>query len=112
MNNLFIIAIIAGLGGMIGWGSADFFAKKALDKIGPLVSLVWAHAFGSAMFVLMALGQLLIFKQTVPSPTGLTWLGLAGFGALQMIVYWLVYIGFEKGQLAVLKPVFASFTGI
>ena len=29
-----------------------------------------------------------------------------------MIVYWLVYEGFGKGQVSVLNPVFASFTGL
>jgi drug/metabolite transporter (DMT)-like permease len=29
-----------------------------------------------------------------------------------MLVYWLVYRGFGKGQLAVLNPVFASYSGI
>lgn len=29
-----------------------------------------------------------------------------------MLVYWLVYKGFSKGQLAVLNPIFASYSGI
>jgi drug/metabolite transporter (DMT)-like permease len=29
-----------------------------------------------------------------------------------MIVYWLAYEGFSKGQLAVLNPVFASYSGV
>lgn len=102
---------MAGLGGMIGWGGADFFAKKTVDHVGPIKSLVWAHSCGTALFAMLALGQLLL-KHSVPLPHGVAWLGLLGFGVLQMLVYWLVYKGFEKGQLAVLNPVFASFTGI
>jgi drug/metabolite transporter (DMT)-like permease len=97
---------------MIGWGSADFFAKKTVDRVGPIRSLVWGHAFGTAFFILLALGQVLLLQQSFEQPKGIAWLGLAGFGALQMVVYWLLYKGFEKGQLAVLNPIFASFTGI
>lgn len=39
MQKELFIAIIAGLGAMLGWGISDFFAKKSVDKIGPLVSL-------------------------------------------------------------------------
>jgi drug/metabolite transporter (DMT)-like permease len=113
MHDALLIAILAGLGGMIGWGAADFFAKKTIDDIGPIKSLVWAHAFGTSLFVTLALLQVLLFKHTVHIPTeAATWVGLVFFGVLQMIVYWLVYMGFGKGQLAVLNPVFASYSGI
>lgn len=108
-----IIAIIAGLGGMLGWGSADFFAKKTIDKIGSVVTLVWGHLFGTLLFVLIALFQLILLGKLIEIPTNpVVWLGLLFFGTLQMIVYWLAYQGFGKGQIAVLNPVFASFSGI
>jgi drug/metabolite transporter (DMT)-like permease len=112
MNNAMAIAVLAGLGGMIGWGAADFFAKSAIDRVGPIKSLVWGHSFGTAFFVLAAVGQLLLGRELAWPAQYTVWLGLAAFGALQMLVYWLVYKGFEKGQLSVLNPVFASFTGL
>lgn len=113
MHSSLYIALLAGLGGMIGWGAADFFAKKTVDRIGPIKSLVWAHGFGTILFVLAALSQRFVLGHNVHLPSGGgAWLGLAFFGVLQMIVYWLVYQGFEKGQLAVLNPVFASYSGI
>jgi|SRR3989344_3986162 len=108
-----LIAIIAGLGGMIGWGSADFFAKKTIDRIGSIVTLVWGHLIGTIFFVLLALFQLIIFGELIQIPINpMVWLGLIFFGTLQMIVYWLAYQGFGKGQVAVLNPVFASFSGL
>lgn len=112
MHSMLLVAVLAGLGGMLGWGFGDFFAKTSVDNLGPIRSLVWAHACGSAVFVLAAGAQVFVVRQAVPLPVGSEWLGLAGFGVLQMIVYWLAYKGFEKGQLAVLNPVFASFAGI
>lgn len=112
MNSNLTVAILAGLGGMIGWGLADFFAKTAIDRIGSIKSLVWAHSFGTLFFVVAAACQLVLGRSIALPASIESWLGLAFFGALQMLVYWLVYMGFEKGQLAVLNPVFASFTGL
>jgi drug/metabolite transporter (DMT)-like permease len=112
MNSSLSIAILAGLGGMLGWGLADFFAKKTVDRIGDLPSLVWAHFFGTALFVCLAVFNFLVTGHFVHLPSSwLTLLALAGFGILQAVVYWLVYKGFSKGQLAVLNPVFASYSG-
>src|SRR4051812_30338732 len=107
------IAILAGLGGMLGWGFADFFAKKTVDRIESIKGLVWAHLFGTLMFLVIAAVDILIKQRlpTLPTTAGI-WLGLIFFGSLQMLIYFLVYEGFKKGQLAVLNPVFASFTGL
>lgn len=112
MNNSLVIALLGGLGGMLGWGSADFFAKKTIDRIGPIRSLVWAHVFGTAIlfvaFLVRALGG---HGASFPAQPA-AWAWLAFFGVLQMVVYWLVYQGFEKGQVSVLNPVFASYAGL
>ncbi len=106
MHNTLFIALLAGLGGMLGWGFADFFAKLTIDRIGELKSLVWAHAFGTSLFILIAVEQMTLQSKNFQMPAGVTaWIGLAAFGVLQTIVYWLVYIGFGKGLLAVLNPV-------
>lgn len=106
------IAVLAGLGGMLGWGLADFFAKKTIDQIGDVTSLVWAHICGTLLLAVVvayqfASGHALHFPQA-PSE----WGGLVFFGILQGIVYLLVYRGFGKGQVAVLNPIFASFSGL
>ncbi len=113
MQNQLIIAVLSGLGGMLGWGSADFFAKKTIDKIGAIASLVWAHLFGTIILMGIVILQYFYNGKLISIPNNPSvWLGLIFFGILQMIVYWLVYEGFGKGQVAVLNPVFASFTGI
>lgn len=106
------IAVVAGLGGMFGWGLADLFAKKTIDEIGDTPTLVWAHVLGTGL-IIIALGAEALLGRPVALPaTAPGWLGLAGFGALQAAVYLLVYRGFGKGQVAVLAPVFASFSGL
>lgn len=113
MQQELLIAILTGLGGMFGWGFADFFAKKTIDQVGSIVSLVWAHLFGTLALILVALYQLFILKQQVFIPNNQQiWSLLLFFGALQAIVYLLAYEGFGKGKLAVLNPVFASYAGL
>jgi len=113
MDQDVLIALAAGFGGMLGWGLADFFAKKTIDAIGDVVSLVWAHVFGTMAFVAIALYQLAVRRQEIGIPHDLeTWALLALFGVLQAAVYLFVYRGFGKGQLALLNPMFACFSGL
>src|SRR6266568_7031777 len=113
MQNELFVALVAGLGGMLGWGLADFFAKKTIDQLGDIVSLVWAHLFGTAAFIAIAVCQMAAGYKPIAIPTdSQTWVLLALFGALQAGVYLLVYRGFGKGQVALLNPIFASFSGL
>ncbi|MGH7241294.1 MAG: EamA family transporter [Candidatus Saccharimonadales bacterium] len=113
MNNALLIALLAGLGGMVGWGSADFFAKKSIDKIGSIKSLVWAHIFGTLILFTAFMLRTVFNPTSSQLPTDVkSWLELGFFGVLQMIVYWMAYRGFEKGRLTILNPVFASYSGI
>jgi drug/metabolite transporter (DMT)-like permease len=108
-----VIALLAGLGGMIGWGLADFFAKKTIDQIGDILTLVWGHIFGTIILIIFAAYQALQGGVDFSGINNLTsWLGLIGFGILQAVVYFFVYKGFGKGQVTLLAPVFASFSGI
>lgn len=112
MQSELLIAILTGLGGMLGWGLADFFAKKTIDEIGDVTTLALAHVFGTITFVSIALASIFIFNNSFSFPNSIdSWGGLIFFGALQAAVYLFAYVGFGKGQIAVLNPVFASYSG-
>ena len=113
MNTQFFIAVLAGAGGMIGWGFSEFAAKKSVDAIGTISSLVWAHVFGTILLFALLLSRM--FVTHVPTELfldSIEWLGLLFFGALQAVVYYFAYKGFEKGQVSILSPIFASFAGM
>jgi len=113
MQQELIIAIFAGLGGMLGWGFADFFAKKTVDTVGSIVSLVWAHVFGTLALSLVLFYKVFVLEETTNIPSDLnTWGLLSLFGGLQAIIYLLLYQAFSKGKLAVINPIFASYSGI
>ncbi len=113
MSPELLIALLTGVGAMLGWGLADFFAKKTIDQIGDVVSLAWGHVFGTIVLVLMLLYQFEAYTKRPSLPQDYqTWFWLVLFGVGQAAVYLLVYKGFSKGLVGVLSPVFASFSGL
>ena len=97
---------------MLGWGLADFFAKKTIDQIGDVVVLAWAHVFGTGVLVSVALYQAAA-GEAISIPHGFrVWFLLFSFGVAQAVIYLLVYRGFGKGQVGLLAPVFACFSGL
>ncbi len=113
MQQELLIAFIAGLGGMWGWGFSEFATKKSVDKIGTISSLVWAHVFGTIILLSLLFSKLFITNIPVIFPMDWReWLGILFFGILEAIVFYFAYKGFEKGQVAILSPIFASFAGL
>lgn len=113
MPSELLIAVIAGIGGMLGWGLADFFAKKTIDELGDVMTLAWAGIFGTLAFLVACVVAIIFYEVPVEVPSSpVTWSLLAFFGVLQAAVYIFAYRGFGKGQVGLLAPVFASFSGI
>lgn len=105
MNHTLLIAIFSGLGGMVGWGSADFFAKKTINRIGDLRTLFWAQMVG-----LIPLSAYLIAHPNVPNLNHFDPLFLVLFGIVSALSYLLLYSGFGKGQVSLLSPIFAAYS--
>jgi drug/metabolite transporter (DMT)-like permease len=100
-------AILAGLGGLFGWGMADFFAKKTFDNLDSTRTLLWMQIFG-----ILPTGIYLAFNWEMArfDPQiifHLIVLGIANVGA-----YLLFYKGLAKGLLSILSPVFACQAAI
>lgn len=112
MSNLTMLAVAAGLSGMLGWGLADFFAKKTIDKVGDMATLAWAHIYGVFFLSSLVLARTLSDTLLVV-PTNTVEIGkIALFGALQAFVYFFAYRAFGKGKLALLNPIFSSYSGL
>jgi drug/metabolite transporter (DMT)-like permease len=104
MNNL-LIAIVAGLGSMVGWGTADFFAKKTIDVIGDLKTLFWAQLIG-----VIPLAAIFLASSTVPQLSHFDPFFLILLGVFSAVSYLPLYNGFGKGEVSLLSPVFASYS--
>lgn len=113
LSNSLILAVLAGLTGMLGWGLADFFAKKTIDVVGDMATLTWAHIYGTLFVGSILLGLTLAGGTQSHLPKNSHELAIiAFFGVLQAVVYILVYRAFGKGKLALLNPVFSSYSGL
>lgn len=97
------MAITAGLGGMFGWGLADFFAKKTVGKIDATRTLLWMQFFGIIPLCIYLIFNWELARITPPIIFFLLLLGIGNVSA-----YLLFYRGLEKGLVSILSPVFAS----
>jgi len=105
--NPYSIALLAGLSGMLGWGIADFFAKKTIDKIGDLKTLIGSQIIGG-LFLLV---YFLLTKQAFPAVTGTMVLCVSALALLDGAGYLLLYRAFQKGVVSVVSPIAASAAG-
>jgi drug/metabolite transporter (DMT)-like permease len=106
MHQDLALALLAGLGGMLGWGLADFFAKKTIDRIGDVTTLFWGQLIG-----ILPLLILFLFNPGIPQKID----GATGFAYLVLLGIWSglsyipTYVAFGKGKVSLLSPIFASY---
>lgn len=95
-----LLSILAGLGGMFGWGVSDFFANSASEKIGHLRTLFWSQIAGVSLIALFVL----FLKPSFAIPPFL--LALTAFaGVAYALGYLLFYKAFEIGTVSVVSSV-------
>lgn len=98
------IAVLAGLGGMAGWGVADFFAKRTIDQLGDVATLFWSQALG-----VLPIACLFALHPAVPTLSGLGLGWVAILGMWSGLSYIPTYVAFGKGKVSLLSPIFASY---
>lgn len=100
----YLIAILAGLGAMLGWGISDFFVKKSLDKIDNLVFMFW--------FQLVSLISL-----TVYVPFSGQWQNfpyeqlpeLMLLTVVSLLALFMFFRALKSGKVSVISPISASY---
>lgn len=105
MHSSLAIALFAGLGSMLAWGSADFFAKKTIDQIGDVTTLFWQQLLGVVPLLVAFL-----VSPHVPHLNHYDPFFLLIFGITTALTYLPLYSGFGKGQISLLSPIFASYS--
>ncbi len=101
------IGILLALITMLSWGTADFFAKKAIDKVGYKTSLILNQLVAFGPLVVFAI---LFFK--FPQFSVNLALTTVSAGILGVIGYVFLYRGFQKGNVSVVSPITASWSVI
>lgn len=105
MQHELLVAVAAGLTSMVGWGTADFFAKKTIDKVGDVTTLFWAQLVGVVPLLILFLANPEVPKINTYDP-----LFIVLFGIVSALSYIPLYIGFGKGKVSILSPIFASYS--
>ena len=98
--NQSLISILSGLGGMFGWGTSDFFANIAAEKIDGQRTFFWSQIAGLLTVFTVALMAGASFSF---SPQLL--LGIFVSGVLYAVSYTLFYKGFQIGNVSVVSSV-------
>lgn len=98
MSSSFLFGLIA----MLAWGSADFFAKKAVDKIGSYATLWWNYVISVVLYLTL----FFIFAPPVAWSQQLVFLFAIG-AVVTFFGYITFYKGLEKGFVSVMSPVVA-----
>jgi transporter family protein len=92
---------------MAGWGVADFFAKKTIDRVGEVATLFWAQLIG-----LIPLVAIFAATHNVPTVHRFDGLWLVLLGIVSALSYLSLYAGFGKGPISFLSPVFSSHAAL
>ena len=98
------IGILFAVTSMLSWGLADFFAKKAIDKIGYVRTLL--------MNQFIALGPILVYtilSSSLPKISielaGIT-IAASFFG---IVGYLYFYKGLQNGKISIVSPITSSW---
>jgi bacterial/archaeal transporter family protein len=96
--NTIIQSILAGLGGMFGWGLYDFFGGLFSKQIGNLKTLFWSQLAGLFFAALLAV----VFAADLNIPAGLALVILLA-SILYAVAYMLFFRGFELGNISIIS---------
>jgi transporter family protein len=91
-------SILAGLGGMFGWGLYDFFGGLFSKKIGNFKTFFWSQLAGLVFASLLAV----VFRASLNTPTS-TAILIPIAAILYAVAYLLFFKGFELGNVSVIS---------
>src|SRR5258708_13607672 len=95
-----LISVLSGLGGMVGWGTSDFFASQSSEKTGHFKTFLWSQIAG---IVLIGIVFLLFIPVISLNPFLIFWIIVAGIA--YALGYLLFYTDFEIGNVSIISSV-------
>lgn len=96
-----------GLATALGYGTADFVAKRTTDRVGFIETLWYLELLGSPVLIVLAL--LLDHVSTLPLTPLLLLVGLSAFN---VVASFYLYRAFEYGTLSVVSPVASGYPAL
>jgi drug/metabolite transporter (DMT)-like permease len=96
-----------GLATALGYGTADFVAKRTADRVGFVETLWYLEALGTPILVVLAL----LFEHVSFLPLDPLLL-LAGLTAFNVVASFFLYRAFEFGTLSVVSPIASGYPAL
>ena len=96
--SVIIQSILAGLGGMFGWGISDFYGGLYSKKIGRFKTFFWSQLAGLVLATLL----IFVFALNLNIPTMIVTL-LPVASIFYAAAYLLFYKGFEMGNVSIIS---------
>ncbi len=106
MNNI-QIALLGGMMGMFGYGICDFLAKRTIDRIGALQTLLYAQIIGAGF-----VSFYLVKEPSLPVFSTFRIVCVLLFGFFSAIGYLALFKALELGKLSIVSPIVSSFAMI
>lgn len=107
MNNELVISILAGLGGMIGWGAADFLATKAMKEEHVnenQANLIMFTASSILLWIIVIGGNQPFAAITIGKLAQ-----IAIFAIANVVAYLLFFKALHVGNLSTISPIFSTY---
>jgi transporter family protein len=96
--SVIIQSILAGLGGMFGWGLYDFFGGLFSKRIGNYKTFFWSQLAGLVFAILLTV----VFTINLNIPIGIAGLILLA-SVFYAVAYLLFFRGFELGNVSIIS---------
>jgi len=96
-----------GLATALGYGTADYVAKRTTDRVGFVETLWYLEMIGVPLLIVLAL--LLEHVTSLPLEPVLVLAGLAGFN---VVASFFLYRAFEFGTLSVVSPLASAYPAL
>lgn len=100
------MGILAGLGSMLGWGTADLLGAMSSRKIGNVVTLLWMLIIGCTIAFIYFL---FTFSSYDLSKIPQNLLLLVLIGLLQTIAYLALYRALMDGKVGIVMPIIGAW---
>ena len=103
-----VMGVLFGLAAAVLWGTADFFARLASERVGSRRTIFYMQVLG-----LLCMSALLAVPGTLPSwPSSRAVLLTAGIGLLNVAGGAMLYRALEVGTVSLVSPISSTFAAI
>jgi len=99
--------IAGGLGGAGAWGTADFFAKRVVDRMGVPWTVLLGLGIGALPLLVAALWEGITLSADTTA-----WAALFGAAVGNVVGGFFLYDAFARGRLSVVSPVSSCYPAI